>query len=303
MTLRQKHRLIIASSLLTAGTFVGVGQSGYEVLRREVARSSEKQVNVKLEASFGNVTLTKGQKDKIVIVEYRKSAKEKQRLRVSYDISGDQGDLDLEIKESRKFDYDDEASSWREHRTEGSHLEDREWNLKFSDAIPMSYDIELGAGKGDLDFTGLKVKQLKFSSGASSVELRVDEPNPVACDVVTLESGVSKFTAEGLSNLNFRKLKFSGGVGAYKLDFGGKLQQSASVDIEVGLGAVTVYVPREIPTRLISDESWFSTLDVDEYFERTRKKSVYETVNFGSSEKKLTIRIESGLGSVRVRSR
>src|SRR3990167_5263800 len=115
MTLRQKHRLIIASSLLTAGTFVGVGQSVYEVLRREVARSSEKQVNVKLEASFGNVTLTKGQKDKIVIVEYRKSAKEKQRLRVSYDISGDQGDLDLEIKESRKFDYDDEASSWREH--------------------------------------------------------------------------------------------------------------------------------------------------------------------------------------------
>jgi hypothetical protein len=103
-------------------------------------------------------------------------------------------------------------------------------------------------------------------------------------------------------NLNFQKLKFSGGVGSYTLDFSGKLQQKAYADVEVGLGSIVVYVPKNTPARVITDESWFSSVDVDDCFEKTRK-GTYETDGFGQSDRSLTIKIGSGLGSIKIRCR
>lgn len=303
MRLKFPLRTLTASSMLVIGPAIVMASLGLDLLRREVVRTTENFVDVKLEAAFGNVTLAKGDPDKIVVAEYWRSEKEKQKLSWDYSMRGNRGKLRIEIKETSRRDSEIDASLWKEMKGERKNLEDREWNLQFSGAVPMSYDLELGAGRGNFDFTGLKVEGLKLSTGASSVEFRMDEPNDVACDHVTIESGVSKFTGTNLANLNFRKLKFSGGVGSYKLDFGGTLQQSANVDVEVGLGAITLIIPHDTPARIISDESWFSSLDVDDVFERTRKKNVYETPDFGNSNKSLTIRVESGLGSVRVRSR
>jgi hypothetical protein len=275
----------------------------FDLLRREIARTNERYVDIKLETAFGTVILSKGERDKIVVAEYWRSEKMKQKLSMDYETRGDRGRLDIEIKESSWRDDAHEVGSWQETKSERGSHEENEWYLKFSDAIPMSYDIELGAGRGKFDFTGLKVRDLKISAGASSVQMRVGEPNAEQCERVEIESGVSKFVGTDLCNLNFKRLRFSGGVGAYKLDFGGTLQESATVDIEVGLGAVTVIVPRETATRVISDDSWFSTLDVDEAFEQTRRKGVYETASFSTSDRTLTIKVESGLGSVKVRTR
>ena len=63
-----------------------------------------------------------------------------------------------------------------------------------------------------------------------------------------------------------------------------------------------MYVPREIPTRIITDDSWFSSVDVDESFEKTRKNT-YENEGFEHSEQTLTLKIGSGLGSIKVRTR
>jgi hypothetical protein len=125
------------------------------------------------------------------------------------------------------------------------------------------------------------------------------KPNPISTDDISIESGVSKFTAMDLGNLNFRNLKFSGSVGSYNLDFNGKLRQSAEVQIEVGLGSINIYIPKSIPTKLVYDDNWLSSFSLDDDFEKTRK-GVYETDDFQDSSKRLTIRMEAGLGSVRV---
>jgi hypothetical protein len=179
---------------------------------------------------------------------------------------------------------------------------ERRLTAHLTDAVPLDLKIGPGAGKGNFDFSGLKLKTLKVSAGASSAELQCNEPNPICCESVNIESGVSKLSANGLSNLNFQKLKFSGGVGSYTLDFGGKLQQNAYADVEVGLGSIVVYVPQNMPTKVITDESWFSTVDVDGCLEKTRKNT-YETEGFERSEHTLTIKIGSGLGSIKIRCR
>jgi hypothetical protein len=148
--------------------------------------------------------------------------------------------------------------------------------------------------------TDLQVKDVKISTGASSVTMKCSKPNSISADNVTIESGVSKFTATNLSNLNFRNLKFSGGVGSYKLDFDGRLRQSTEVQIEVGLGSIDVSVPKNIPAKLVYDDNWLSSFKLDDDFEKTRS-GVYETDDFRNASNRLTIRLESGLGSVRVR--
>ncbi|HEX9614920.1 MAG TPA: LiaF domain-containing protein [Bacteroidota bacterium] len=97
-------------------------------------------------------------------------------------------------------------------------------------------------------------------------------------------------------------MKFSGGVGAYKLDFGGKLRRDADAKIEVGLGAVTINIPYDMPVRLVYDDSWFSSFDLDDGFTK-RRGGVYETKDYDRSEPTLSLQVESGLGSVKVRRR
>jgi len=300
---RSPLKILFVPLLLLLGPAVLLASLTFDLLRREIARTKERFVDVKLETAFGTIILARGERDKIVIAEYWRSEKMRQKLSMDYRTRGDGGRLDIEIKETSRRDYAHEAGSWQETKGDRGSHEENEWYLKFSDAVPMSYDIELGAGRGNFDFTGLKVKDLKISAGASSVQMQVGEQNTELCERVEIEAGVSKFVGTNLCNLNFKRLRFSGGVGAYKLDFGGALQQSATVDIEVGLGAVTIIVPRETPTRVVSDESWFSTLDVDDAFEKIRKKGVYEMASFSTSDRTLTIKVESGLGSVKVRTR
>ncbi len=256
---------------------------------REFSRTKEKELRVVLDISFGDISIKRGEEDRIATVDYNEEEAAKRKLYISYDISGETGTLYIKLKESTHFWGDDD-----DRNTHNRHLD-----IKLGSNIPISLELELGAGKGDIDLTDLQVKDLKISTGASSVTMKCSKPNPISADDISIESGVSKFTATDLSNLNFRNLKFSGGVGSYKLDFDGKLRQSAEAQIEVGLGSINVYVPKTIPAKLVSNDNWLSSFKCDDDFEKTRS-GVYETSDFQDASKRLTIRLESGLGSVRV---
>lgn len=303
MNISVKNRYVLLSSLCVLGTTPYVNAFQQEVLRREVSRTSEKEVTVSLDASFGTLNVLRGSSNKIVAAEYCRENDDKRQLEMFYDIEDGRGNLEINLTdEKRRREHRSSGISWEELKGDHNHPDERQLTAKFTDALPLSVKIGIGAGRAYLDFTGLKVKSLKISAGASSAELHCDEPNPISCENLNIESGVSKFSASHLTNLNFRRLKFSGGVGAYSLDFGGKLQQKAYAEVEVGLGAITVYVPKETPTRIITDDSWFSSVDVDDSYEKT-KKNTYESENFAQSDRTLTIKIGSGLGSIKVRCR
>ena len=303
MSPRTVYTTVVPALLCSAIVHTALCAPQEEVLRREISRTSEKELMVSLDASFGTLTIKKGNRDKIVAAEYSRPGDDKRELEMSYDISHGTGNLDISLTdEGRRKGRHSSSISWEELKGDRAHPEDRELTTSFTDAIPLSLKVGVGAGRGDIDLTGLLVKSLKLSAGASSAELRCDEPNEIECEYVNIESGVSKFSARRLLNLNFRKLKFSGGVGSYSLDFGGQLRQKVYAEVEVGLGAITVYIPKDIPTRIITDESWFSSVDVDDCYEKTRK-STYQNAAYDESGRSLTIKIGSGLGSIKVRSR
>jgi hypothetical protein len=263
---------------------------GFQILHREIDRTKEKTLTAVIDVSFGDISLQHGDKNKIVVLDYDDDSEDSERLQVSYDIRGDEGILRIRLKKS--------SHVWGDDGSDDDHR--RKLTVRLTDEIPISLDVELGAGRGDIDLSNLQMSDLRISTGASSVDMRCDKPNQITAENVGIESGVSKFTATNLCNTNFKKLKFSGGVGSYRLDFGGDLHHDASAKIEVGLGSVSVSMPRQMAAKLLYDASFFSSFDLDDDFSKT-KSGVYETDDFGDSANKLTIQIESGLGSVKVR--
>jgi hypothetical protein len=266
--------------------------SALQSQHREFSRTREKELKVVLDVSFGSVTIERGDGENIAEVDYDEEEESKQKLQISYDIENEIGMLRIKLKEPTHFWGSDDSD----------HDKSRHVTLRLSDAIPVSFDLSLGAGNGQIDLTDLQVKDLKISTGASSVTLKCNKSNSIFADDVTIESGVSKFTATNLGNLNFRNLKFSGGVGSYKLDFGGAFHQSAEAQIELGLGSISVSIPREIPTRLSYDDNWLSSFSLDDDFIKKRN-GVYETEDYEDASKRLIVRLESGLGSVKIRRR
>lgn len=282
------------AAVLATGMFCPA-VSAQPVRHREIPLKGERELQVTVDVSFGKVYISKGPSSKVVVADYSSPVDEdKEEFEMNYSVHNGRGELLLRSKERGRF--------WGRSRKDEDNLDDREWNLQFTDEIPITFRIELGAGRGELDLSGLQIREMKLSSGASAVDMRCDKPNPIRADNIVIESGVSKFTATNLSNTNFRRLKFSGGVGSYKLDFGGSLRQDADAKIEVGLGAVTVNIPRTLPVRLYYDDSWFSTFDLQGDFHH-RRSGVYETEGVDEKGPMMSIQIESGLGSVRVRRR
>ncbi len=257
----------------------------------EIERGKERKLQVVMEISFGTVTIERGAGNNVVILDYDEAAEIRNKLQISYDVSNGCGYLHIKSKESTHFwGNDDSDNNGNKH-----HL-----YVKLTDAIPIDFDLSLGAGKSDIDLTDLQVSELKISTGASSVKMHCDKLNRLSANDVTIESGVSSFKADGLCNLNFRNLKFSGGIGSYKLDFNGTLAQSGRVKVEVGLGSITVTIPKSIPSKLFYEDNWLSSIHVDDDFEKIHSGE-YQTEDFENAASRLTFDVEAGLGSVKIR--
>ena len=122
---------------------------------------------------------------------------------------------------------------------------ENEWNLKLGDT-PLDLTVNAGAYEGDLELGGLALKSLTVQDGASHVNVSFLEPNQTEMSLLRYETGASDVKLAGLANANFSTLTFSGGAGDYTLDFSGELQRDAVVEIEAGLGNVSLVIPEEV---------------------------------------------------------
>ncbi len=262
-------------------------------VHREIPRTTEKEVYIKLESLFGKVYFSRGNSDNILTADVRFDGEEHAKTNIQYNIRENIGYLTLELNKGSKSGDDSR------NNIDFGDVESGKWYIKSSDAIPLTITSEMGLGKGEYDFTGLQVKGVKLSAGASSVLLKCDEPNKQVIEDLRLESGVGKLEADNLCNLNFQRMKFSGGVGGYELDFGGKLKHDAEVNVEIGLGSIKLYIPDYIGAKIIYKDSWVSKISLDpEFIEH--EEHVYTTENYGQTGGRLTIQVEAGLGSVKV---
>lgn len=263
---------------------------------REIGRTTEKELKVVLSSSFGTVVLSKGEPEKMLVAESSDAKNGDPRMNVEYSIRNRIGYMEISLGEDNQ-EGDGKKGGFRISGFDGG-----KWDLKFSDAVPISFDLQLGVGKGSFDLSGLQIKDFNLSTGASDVIVSFDEPNKTTIDNINIESGVSKFIGRNLGNANFKRFRFQGGVGAYTLDFNGGIRNEVDVDVGVGFGILTIIVPQGVGARVFYEKSWASRLDCDSDI-RPSSENEYVSDNYDEVPGKMNIRIDSGLGSIRVRRR
>jgi hypothetical protein len=290
------HRIGICA-LAAAGVFAAsLEVRAQDDSPREASRTTEKELKIVLSASMGSLTVGRGEPEKVFALEGGSGQNGAAAAVADYSIRNRVGYLDVTLGEAE----DGEGSHKKSFKI--THFEGGNWTLRLSEGLPISFDIELGMGKGVFNLTGLKVKDFNLSTGASDVSVAFDEPNEATIETMSIESGVSKFEGRNLCNARFRRFHFQGGVGAYTLDFGGELKSEVDVDVEVGLGVMTIYVPWETGVHLTYEKNWVSHIDCGDDLD-AKGDNEYISANYYSAPGKMNIHIDSGMGEVKVRRR
>lgn len=172
------------------------------------------------------------------------------------------------------------------------------WEVTISDRIPVRLQLELAAGDADIDATDLRITELAVEAGAGDLRLRADAPNRERAGTVSIEAGLGSVRAHGLGNLNFESLHFEGGMGSYTLDLTGAMRDGAVVTTELGVGSLTLIVPRDFGVQLRGTDSWLCSTSAIGFVQRSSAR--YESEGYDGASTHMTLDIDGGMGSVRV---
>jgi hypothetical protein len=212
---------------------------------------------------------------------------DKVRVDVDYDKSGSSADLYLSSEKIRKnLDLDTDDCRWRV-----SLSRDYVW------------DIELDAGvtDGKIDLSGLPIESLGIDQGVSDCKIIFSEPNPTEMRRLSFDGGVGECRIIGLGYANVRDVEIDGGTGELVLNYDGFQRMSQTASIDMGVGSVTIEIPRGVPVRFESDDSWLNSIKAPMEFFDEVDDGVYETDSFEDADYRLDIKLDVGIGSAKIK--
>jgi hypothetical protein len=178
----------------------------------------------------------------------------------------------------------------------GRNLKEGQLDLRLSPDVPLNMDLAFGATDATLELGGLLVRSLDIKTGASHTVVSVSSPNEMDCQLFEVEVGAASFEARNLGNLNTRRFRLTGGVGEVILDFTGSWQQDMVAEVEMGLGSLTLRLPRGLGVSVVKD-GLLASFDSQGL---TKRGNTYYSENFEDATNKLALDLDAALGSIRV---
>lgn len=126
-----------------------------------------------------------------------------------------------------------------------------DWKIAFSNAVPLSMDVDSGASDARLDFSDLLLQDLYLKTGASSTTLTL--PAHAGFTRVRVESGAASVDIRvpdgtaatirsrgGLSSVNVDRNRFPRQGDVYRSVDYDQASNKIDLDIQIGVGSVTV---------------------------------------------------------------
>ncbi len=125
------------------------------------------------------------------------------------------------------------------------------WDLHVTREIPLHVEIHSGASENKLDFSQLKVTDLRVQSGASSTEITLPgnagntdvhiNAGAASVTVRVPQSAAARITARGgLSSINIDQTRFPRNGQFYQSSDYGTAQNKIDLDIEIGVGSAEI---------------------------------------------------------------
>jgi hypothetical protein len=199
---------------------------------RTVERQGAKSVNVSLETSSGEFNISGGSSH-LVDAEFDYS-ESYETPRVDYNVADGVGHLSIS------------------QDNPGTHFgrSQNQWNLRFSNEVPLELKVEMGAGRGQLRLRDMPVTRLEMSMGAGQADL--DLTGDRKTDLVgDLEGGVGQVTIRLPRKVGV-SVRASGGIGAidahglrhedgeYTNEAYGKTPATIRLTVQGGVGQISL---------------------------------------------------------------
>ena len=167
--------------------------------------------------------------------------------------------------------------------------------LELAAGVPMELELNFGAGRAELDLTGLGVRKLVVNTGASESVIRAGEANPERMESAAINVGAADLHVHGLGNLNADQITVKSGLGSVTLRLDGEWERDGHLVVSMGLGALELQIPRSLGVRLRRPDSFLASIETGGL--RKRGKA-YQSDNWENAEHKVEIEITAVLGSV-----
>ena len=178
----------------------------------------------------------------------------------------------------------------------GRNLKSGSLDLRLTPDVPLELEIAFGAAEANIDLGGLRVRQVEIATGASSTLVNVSQPNTETCRLLEISAGAAKLDVTNIGNLNAQRVQVEGGVGEMTLDFSGALRNDIEVDIDMGLGSLTLRVPRGVGVRVEKD-GLLASFDSQGLVKRG---DIFYSEGYDRAARRIDFNIDAALGSIRI---
>jgi hypothetical protein len=168
-------------------------------------------------------------------------------------------------------------------------------SVQLSPDVALAVEASLGAVEGDLELGGLRLTDLRLSTGASRTTVRFSRPNRVRCTSALFLARATELSVESLGNSRCGRVVLKGTMGSVLLDLSGGWQNGDSLDLALTVGELTLRVPRSVGLRVTADR--FLASFPDEGW--TRSGAELLSPGYANASRKLNLMLAANVGSVR----
>jgi hypothetical protein len=289
-TMKKLLHTYLGLMLLVSAFAVPAGAQ--EIRYSEQALSGESVVHVSITGGKGTFILKRATSNDVYTVREKSDDDGPAAIDAQYTVKGDAGFLTLDLN---NLEDGDDLNTLSAIFSGG---DTREYYITLTDRIPVYLDMKIGAGDGRIDLTGLRLRRLSLECGATELRIRVGETNPEVLREVKLAAGIGQLMADRLGNLNFERFAFDGGVGEYQLDFTGQLRDRSQVSADIGVGSLRLVFPHSAGVLAHAEDNWLNSAEFTHFTQN--KKGVYASENYRSADRKVLLKVQSGIGSVSI---
>lgn len=279
----------VTAALCLVTTFVWARDNRAILTIDEPLADNVELLEIYIEFGFGEILVERGNPAKAV-TGYVQYNEETIRPRADYEVRGSTARFRL-VTESRR-------RGWGHDFMIGD-MDSPESELYFTTRVPLEIDFSCGLGEANLDLGELQVKDLSLDNGLGETTLDFSTLNRTRMGRLSVDNGLGELTARHLSNARTDRLSFDTGLGSADLDFSGEELRDMRIDINVGLGSVTLRIPRGYRVELEAEESFLSSINTRGMVQLGRGR--YRSQDFDSDRPTLRISASVGLGSIDVR--
>ncbi len=169
--------------------------------------------------------------------------------------------------------------------------------LGFAETVPLRLRVDTGVGGSVLSLSRVKLEHLDLKTGVGDARITAFEPNRAICERIRIQNGVGSMSSIGLGNLNFRNFEFEGGVGGAALDFTGEWKRDAEIKIRIGVGGVSLKMPREIGVVVDAEKNFLGGIHLDGFVERD---SLHYSTNYEEAKYRVSLQVATGFGGFKI---